>query len=1533
VNSIVSVIVAAILSLFGAHQTPLKASTVSPPPALAAAAATSVEPAQAPTQRVITYTVQAGDMLSGIAQSFGIPVSNILAANDLSQGAILHPGEQLIIPNPQTAPATSSATASTAMSENSQSATPILADPPQTNSSNFVTRDELNQQLLQLSNSLTTKLDSATTTSVPEYVASDGNPIVPYAGANAGVNFSDLTASDIPALNYFPSTSTISIAFGGTGLSNSPTFGQLLLGNGNGGYSLVSTSSLGITVGGGGGTSNVSTSSQNTWSALQFFAAGASTTQLSVFTGALFGATATSSFNSAGALTLATPLAVNSGGTGTSTAPAANRLLLSDANGNWEYIATSSLGISGGGSGTVGSGTQGQFAFYNAAGTTLTATSSLFISQSGNIGIGTTSPYSALSVAGQVVGQNFVATSTTATSSFSGAISVGNGTGQFTLSMKDAGAGVDTFGVPTLRSSTANTVTALDIIPNGSPSANNGYLSWNDICDADILGADGSQVTDCLHLAAGSAGMYIGSLGFSKTAEPLLFVTGAWPGTQAMEITASQQVGIGNSAPYSSGGLLNVTKNSNYTVEAAGISIDTGSTAQPELLLGTDNSHSLSYIQSASRGTSFTTVPLALNPNGGNVGIGTTTPGSIFSVNNVLNLTAATSTFYSTGGINLTAGCFSINGTCVGGSGGAGVSLSAANNWTGLQTLSGGASTTQLSVFNGAWFGGTATSSFDSAGDLTLAGTLTAGTTEINPTLGISAPNFAIDPITSYHAAGTIATTTGSISASSQSLTVASATGWSTGEGIDVAGAGTAGADLITSVTSISGSTFTLAATAGTSVSNAIVNHDDTAAIAAAISAAMSSGTPVHLRAGNYNVTSGFTINSPVTFYGDGPGTSIIWDRMSNGTVFTVDYQEAGGSTYYGKGALFNNFQISQGTGVTPTSGYAFSIGSASGSGYYVKGLRIQDINMNGLWDGIYTGTGLLFDWFTDIKMENFIGGYGIVVNTPEPGGDLYWDGIAMNNAVAGNTTGVEIITSDTEEFTNLKLDGSGITFDGNSQSAIVRVRFVDPSIEGSGGYPIWGIDFGSNGATQIQIIGGGIGFVSTALCNTANVSDLTVDGTNLYAGTVSTLLDITGSQDISGTITSAPVDTLQITSSSTGFTQDDSTLALQNTSGVVNSFSRIGFEDNSNDVIDAGIFGVYTNTTSHYGDLAFVTRSASGLVEKMRVTSTGNVGIGTTTPYSRLSVWGPDTASTSAFAVVNSASTTVFSVFDNGNSTYSGSIFQSSDQRLKTDIQSLDASSSLSAIELLNPVSYLRLDQPDTGQNLGFIAQQVQQVFPQLVSTTSATALTPGGTLTLNYEGLISPIVSAIQAVYADVQTLEQTVAGFAQSITSQQGTFTNELCVGSTCVTPAQFQAMVAAANTFQSSAQGSGATSDDTQATDTPPVIQINGDNPAIVQVRATYNDLGATITGPQQDLNLGISMFVNGVAMSPVEIDTSAVATDTIDYVATDQNGLTSTSTRTVIIEAPANDNQSTSTPANDNSPPPAATSTGATTTAQ
>jgi hypothetical protein len=75
-------------------------------------------------------------------------------------------------------------------------------------------------------------------------------------------------------------------------------------------------------------------------------------------------------------------------------------------------------------------------------------------------------------------------------------------------------------------------------------------------------------------------------------------------------------------------------------------------------------------------------------------GVATSSPGSLFSVGGITNFTAATSTFYSSGGVNLKSGCFAVNGTCVGSGGGSSgamtlVSTQTASNsaslqWTGL---------------------------------------------------------------------------------------------------------------------------------------------------------------------------------------------------------------------------------------------------------------------------------------------------------------------------------------------------------------------------------------------------------------------------------------------------------------------------------------------------------------------------------------------------------------------------------------------------------------------------------------------------------------------------------------------------------------------------------------------------------------------------------------------------------------------------------------------------------------------------------
>jgi putative transposase len=91
-------------------------------------------------------------------------------------------------------------------------------------------------------------------------------------------------------------------------------------------------------------------------------------------------------------------------------------------------------------------------------------------------------------------------------------------------------------------------------------------------------------------------------------------------------------------------------------------------------------------------------------------------------------------------------------------------------------------------------------------------------------------------------------------------------------------------------------------------------------------------------------------------------------------------------------------------------------------------------------------------------------------------------------------------------------------------------------------------------------------------------------------------------------------------------------------------------------------------------------------------------------------------------------------------------------------------------------------------------------------------------------------------------------------------------------------------------QSPSPAPAATNNATTTPDIPRTITINGDNPAIVTVGDSYADLGATVTdtGPGQagDTNLGYQTFLNGMLVSTIAIDTSQVATDTIDYVVTD-----------------------------------------------
>jgi hypothetical protein len=190
----------------------------------------------------------------------------------------------------------------------------------------------------------------------------------------------------------------------------------------------------------------------------------------------------------------------------------------------------------------------------------------------------------------------------------------------------------------------------------------------------------------------------------------------------------------------------------------------------------------------------------------------------------------------------------------------------------------------------------------------------------------------------------------------------------------------------------------------------------------------------------------------------------------------------------------------------------------------------------------------------------------------------------------------------------------------------------------------------------------------------------------------------------------------------------------------------------------------------------------------------------------------------------------------------------------------------------------------------------------------------------------------------------ITNTVTSFAERFVTKElvatnGTFDHltakTLCVEDICVSRDQLAALLAAAG--QSGASSSwtqSSTASTMPATSSSPVISVNGNNPAHINVGDSYSDLGARIIGPTEaDTNLGLRYFVDGALVPFVSLDTSTSTTYVIEYVAENATG-TSTSTRTVIVQAHEQMTFAQPTP-----PPPeeatssAATSTSATTTPQ
>lgn len=100
----------------------------------------------------------------------------------------------------------------------------------------------------------------------------------------------------------------------------------------------------------------------------------------------------------------------------------------------------------------------------------------------------------------------------------------------------------------------------------------------------------------------------------------------------AIVVKDGGNVGIGTTSP--DNGKLTILKNTSRATESSyGIAIQSNAlNAYTELLLGADDTVDCGVIQTAGKNTSFTSKKLALQPQGGNVGIGTTSPSTLLTI-------------------------------------------------------------------------------------------------------------------------------------------------------------------------------------------------------------------------------------------------------------------------------------------------------------------------------------------------------------------------------------------------------------------------------------------------------------------------------------------------------------------------------------------------------------------------------------------------------------------------------------------------------------------------------------------------------------------------------------------------------------------------------------------------------------------------------------------------------------------------------------------------------------------------------------
>ncbi len=242
------------------------------------------------------------------------------------------------------------------------------------------------------------------------------------------------------------------------------------------------------------------------------------------------------------------------------------------------------------------------------------------------------------------------------------------------------------------------------------------------------------------------------------------------------------------------------------------------------------------------------------------------------------------------------------------------------------------------------------------------------------------------------------------------------------------------------------------------------------------------------------------------------------------------------------------------------------------------------------------------------------------------------------------------------------------------------------------------------------------------------------------------------------------------------GSTTPLSTLSVSGTAGT-NPFTVASSTGNSFfTVVSTGSVGIGTTTpggkfsitgTAGTGDVVRIA-SSTNVGAFLSVKSSGNVGIGTDAPQQALHVYrstdGPPVRfeDSNGYCEIDPTST---------------SWVCTSDRNLKKDIANISTEDSLSRIAKLQSVSFKWKTQETDDLRYGLIAQDVEAIFPELVTTAE------NGIKSVAYGGFTPFIIEAIKALNMSVEDLKTRVASVEGRISAVESLLGTAV-VGSTTV-----------------------------------------------------------------------------------------------------------------------------------------------------